>query len=338
MKILAINNYDLEWVFKEKGKVPAQHSWGVDYLRRKGLQVDTHIWKIPSIYYRLFKNKSYRAYKLTFFLYLLVRWYKYESIITFFSDELCLSVLIRMKKMGVIKAKLYTIVHHSGIPKDLLETMDGCIFLSSEIYKKSYKNFKLKNVSFLWWGADAPFYERTYNVMNLMKKRFANPIIVSNGDTNRDHSLLVDACLQSGVNCLIFDSNIKSNARIKTTPRAGYIDMLKRIRKCAIMAVPVINLNQNTIQCIRGFNSIIDGMILGMPIIISDNCNLPFNIDELGIGLTYKGEDVQSLKEKILFMTQHPEVMEEMGRRAREFALKNDYLKYCTDLYQILTS
>lgn len=41
MKILAINNYDLEWAYNEPGKVPMHQTWGVDYMRELGHQVDT---------------------------------------------------------------------------------------------------------------------------------------------------------------------------------------------------------------------------------------------------------------------------------------------------------
>lgn len=41
MKILAINNYDLEWAYKDAGEVPFHQTWGVSYLREKGHQVDT---------------------------------------------------------------------------------------------------------------------------------------------------------------------------------------------------------------------------------------------------------------------------------------------------------
>ena len=39
MKILAINNYDLELAFKDKN-VPLHQTWGVDYFRRKGNDVE----------------------------------------------------------------------------------------------------------------------------------------------------------------------------------------------------------------------------------------------------------------------------------------------------------
>lgn len=45
MKILAINNYDLEWAYKEPGEVPMHQTWGVSYLREKGHQVDTKIFQ-----------------------------------------------------------------------------------------------------------------------------------------------------------------------------------------------------------------------------------------------------------------------------------------------------
>ena len=41
MRILAINNYDLEWAYKEFEEVPMHQTWGVLYKRKKVMMLKT---------------------------------------------------------------------------------------------------------------------------------------------------------------------------------------------------------------------------------------------------------------------------------------------------------
>lgn len=221
--------------------------------------------------------------------------------------------------------------------QNLLSQFDKCIFLSKEILEKAYTSLQRENTCCLWWGADVSFYDAVYSQMTDAKEeRYRNMKVVSTGKTTRDHQLLSDACESLKINCLLFDRKIHERTYTKTTPQAGYQDMVLRMSKCAINAVPVINHNYGRNQSIRGFTSIIDGLALGMPLIVSDNCNLPFDVQELHIGLYYKNGDIEDLKAKLLYMISHPATMEEMGINARAFAIENDYTKYCKDLYKVL--
>ena len=339
MRILAINNYDLDWPLRECGKVPKHQFWGVDYMRECGDDVDTYNWTIPRYYHWLFRKYATKVYSFVWLLYLLLHGKRYDTIVTFFSYDPCLRPIVSLKRRGGIHARIITVVHHSGVSQYLLSQFDKCIFLSKEILEKSYKSLKKEKTCCLWWGADLSFYDIAYSQMIKTKKeRYSNIIVVSTGKTTRDHKLLSYACENIKIHCLLFDKNINETTYTKTTPQSGYLDMVSRMSKCSINAIPVVNYNHGETQSIRGFTSIIDGLALGMPLIISDNCNLPFDVEELGLGSYYQNGNVDSLIDKLSSMSTHPKLLEEMGINARNFAIKNDYTKYCKDLYKVLKS
>lgn len=339
MRILAINNYDLDWPLREWGKVPKHQFWGVDYIRQCGDVVDTYNWTIPRVFFWFFRKYATKVYSFVWYMYLFLYGKKYDTIVSFFSYDPCLKTLVSLKQKGVISARIITVVHHSGVSQHLLSKFDKCIFLSKEILEKSYKSLNKEKTCCLWWGADLSFYEIAYSQMKRTKEeRYRNMIVVSTGKTTRDNKLLSNACDSLKIRCLLFDKSINETIYTKTTSRAGYLDMVSRMTKCSINAVPVINFNKGEIQSIRGFNSIIDGLALGMPLLVSDNCNLPFNVEELHMGLYYRNGNLDSLIDKLSYMSTNSALLEEMSRNARNFATKNDYLKYCKELYEVLKS
>ena len=61
MKVLAINNYPIDDKVGGKER-PRQHFWGVDFLRSKGMQVDTVVYdgystnRLKSLLNRIYFN------------------------------------------------------------------------------------------------------------------------------------------------------------------------------------------------------------------------------------------------------------------------------------------
>ena len=70
MKILALNNYDLEWSINENGHVPHHQAWGIDELRKQGHLVDTKIIKNIPIFDFLFRRYSTPILNLLFAIYI----------------------------------------------------------------------------------------------------------------------------------------------------------------------------------------------------------------------------------------------------------------------------
>ena len=53
-------------------------------------------------------------------------------------------------------------------------------------------------------------------------------------------------------------------------------------------------------------------------------------------GLYYKADNLEDLKEKMNYMISNPKVLENMGNKARAFALKHNYSDYCSKLMDII--
>lgn len=323
MKILAINNYDLEWAYNEPGKVPMHQTWGVDYMRELGHQVDT----------MTYINRGGQLKLLKFNLALLKKAFCYDVIISFYSP--CIYVLAYLKVLGIIKAKLYTFVHHHGKRLYVPKGFDGLIYLSKNIKDLDDKLYHLNNSYLIDWNPQLAFYEESYLEMNDTKSiRYRNPIFISTGKSSRNHQLLVAACHDLRCKAIIFDKCIISDNYISGEVPQGYPYMLKKMSQSAINIVPCKNRGTNTGLC--GLTSVIDGLALGIPLLMSDNTNISFDIEKEGFGLYYKADNLEDLKEKMNYMISNPKVLENMGNKARAFALKHNYSDYCSKLMDII--
>lgn len=323
MKILAINNYDLEWAYKKSGEVPMHQTWGVDYMRELGHQVDTTIF-----------CGGGKIKFLKFNLALLRKVHKYDVVISFFSP--CIYVLAYLKRLGIVKAKLYTFVHHHSRQMYLPKSFDGLIYLSKSIKEMDDKQYHLANSYLIDWNPQLDFYDETYqNMQESADKRYRNPIFISTGKSSRNHPLLVKACNDLHCKAIVFDKAIADDEFVTHEMSSdSYLHMLKKMSQCAINVVPCKNRGNNTSLC--GLTSVIDGLALGMPLLMSDNTNISFDIEKEGFGVYYKADDLDDLKSKMQYVVSNPERLKSMGLKARQFAMRHDYKDYCKRLSNIV--
>ena len=325
MKILAINNYDLEWAYKEFGDVPMHQTWGVSYFREKGHQVDTVT----------FRNRGGQFESLKFNLQLWKMSSQYDVIISFFTP--CIHFLAYLKALGLVKARLYTFVHHHGKQIFLSSNFYGLIYLSKNIKMLEDKQNKQRNSYLIDWNPELNFYKHTYEQMcKTAKERYEAPVFVSTGKSSRNHELVKIACNELKCKSIIFDKHIEDDEFVITEESKGYHYMLEKMSHCAVNIVPCRNRGKNTSLC--GLTSVIDGLALGMPLLMSDNTNISFDIEQEGFGLYYKADDLSDLKEKMQYMISHPHELEVMGKKAKMFAEQHDYLEYCRKLFDIVKS
>lgn len=334
MKIYAINNYDLEWCYKDPKNVPRHQSWGIDAFRNAGHLVHTHTITDHTFFKVIFGRFRTPILNFIFCLFFILsgKGRKYDVVISFFSPTLTFFPFF--KKIGLIKASLVTIVHHGGVSPLSLKYMDKVLFLSDEI-KNTYP--KLVNAETINWAPDLPFYNTYFKFMrNTEDTRLSHPILISTGKTYRDNNLLIQACEDLRQPLKLF-GNQKTNDFVEWAPAKGYVNMLERMKACSINIIACNQaLNQN-LKHLCGLTSILDGLALGMPLIYSDNCNLPFNPEKECFGISYKTGSLDSLKQSILKLTSNKNLMKTMGQKARLFAEKNDYNKYCDFLINSIT-
>lgn len=240
-----------------------------------------------------------------------------------------------MKLLGLVKPKLYTFVHHHSRKVFLPSSFDGLIYLSEPIKKMEDTMYNQKNSYLIDWSPELDFYKKTFEEMRkTANKRYQSPVFVSTGKSSRNHVLLQNACNDLKSKAIIFDKSIEGSEYVEVEESKGYHYMLDVMSKCAINVVPCRNRNTNTSLC--GLTSVIDGLALGMPLLISDNTNISFDVEKEGFGLYYKADDLEDLKKKMSYMISHPEELEIMGYKARSYAENHCYQHYCNTLLDIL--
>lgn len=337
MKILAINNYSLEGTIRksQNGDMPAQHTWGVDYLRSQGNAVDVKLFtngggKIKSRLYELWYNiKNINTYR------------KYDVVVSFCNPVIGFSALF--KSIGLLKhTRLYTLVHHLTNHPELYSGYDGIFFLSKQIMeeaKRRYPSLSHK-MTYLEWGPEMSFYEEAYRTI-VEKGVVGKPVVISNGKTSRDIDLLETSCDELDIPCVIVTDKARSQkanvvaSGIKGQNAIKDVALLDYMAKSDISIVPVAKGKSATSLC--GLTSFLDALALGQPIIMSDNTNISVDIEALEIGEIYQAGNKEDLKTKLLFFVDHPERIREYGDRARAYAMNHTYLDYCKQLTGLIS-
>lgn len=247
----------------------------------------------------------------------------------------CIHFLAYLKALGLIKARLYTFVHHHGKSAFLPSSFDGLIYLSKNIKLLEDNHYKQNNSFLIDWNPELSFYQDTYDKMyKTINERYGSPVFISTGKSYRNHYMVKLACNELKCKAIIFDKHLKSDYYVTTEESKGYHYMLEKMSGCAVNIVPCRIRGKDTSLC--GLTSVIDGLALGMPLLMSDNTNISFNIEEEGFGLYYKADDLIDLKEKMQYMITHPHELEEMGKKARIFAEQHDYVEYGERLSDII--
>ncbi len=344
MKILAINNYPIDEVYRlaQIGSMPSHHCWGVDFLRKKGDFVRCLLYKNPFVSHSYIITKVINTiYELYFNLKVLLMSYKYDVIISFATP------LIRFipffKSIGLCKANLITLVHHFG-DNIILNKKNGgydyILFLSQDIMRYYEKSGYKGNFKCLQWGPDLCFYSSFFlDMQKTIESRSKAFVCVSTGKTNRDINLFLNACKSSGIDFVIITDKVNSTSEnIIQSKKNGnnavpYLDMMKYLSHTAVNVVPICNAPSGTL-C--GLTSVLDGLALGLPLVIADNSNIGIDFALLNIGIQYKHGNIKDLEEKLIFLKNNMDLYLQMSKNARNYAEKYSYENYCKNLYGII--
>lgn len=341
MRVLAINNYSLDESLKDsrKGIYPRHHCWGIDYMLDKGHKVDTMLFKPPQNC-GLFRKCMYA---MIFNLKLWRKINEYDVVIAFANPIIAMIAIL--KKIGWVArhTKLYTMVHHYERLTLLSTGYEKIFFLSKNVMAYTAHAYPtlMDRFEYLVWGGDIPFYEPYFKSMGLDDAQKPD-VLMMNGKTARDVELFTDVC--EGM-CMPFivitdkadrisgkDNVLKSGVNGQNA--LSYHDMLSMMKKVTVSVIPVVTDKSPT--SLTGLTSFVDAVILGTPIIMSDNTNISINIEALEMGYTYRAGDMEDLEKKIRLMVSDKDKFLRMSRNCRAWAMKNDYQKYCRQLYSCI--
>ncbi len=342
MNILAVNNYSIEGCIKriQAGQMPAQHDWGVGYLRAHGHHVDC-------IEYTGNEAGGGRIKALIHnfrFACKLRRMEKSRNCIISFTGKL-LDFLALLKKIGLFpeRVKIMAVVHHYS-PLTCLAGYDAVLFLSPvimDVYGRRYPGMKSK-MHLVHWGPDLAWYDSIKDIKSRMTEfnDAADIRIYSNGKSRRDNQMVLDAARESGIPFYYVSSegvcSSLKDFKFHAIDNNVIQDHELMAQMDGIAVIPVEKLAKSRAGSIPicGLTSILDALAMGHPMIVSDNTYT--GIDYSRFGYVYKAGDRDDFKKKLNLMMEDRKRMKMFGDNCRRYAQEYDYKRYCKELEEII--
>ncbi|WP_158224876.1 glycosyltransferase family 4 protein [Brunnivagina elsteri] len=328
MRILFLNNCptDLLWSEWLEKKSPGQHLWGVNHLFEHGIYVDV----LPYSKYEFLKkisNKIKLLGDLDQQLRTIPHLSKYDAVYCGCQHDTL--VLGLMKRLGLIRVPIAIIVHHCIKPifrNKLLFNLfyssnDKFICLNEIVRHQLIDDFHIspEKVTMLEWGVDTDFYDLDTDKISPQE----TPFIITAGRTLRDFNTLVEAFTNSPYHLKIYCTedaeptieNIPPNVNIYSQKKLiSSREILPEYQKSFAIAVPMLEKKEQLI----GLTSLLDGMAVGKPIIMTRNQLVNIDIEKENIGIWVEPGDVQGWKNAIAYLFEHPEEAKAMGKRAKK--------------------
>lgn len=255
--------------------------------------------------------------------------YLYEQPLIFFSF---------LKALGFFRHRKVVAVSHKQlkIGKNIFERLvyrlvyrhiDMFFFHSQQNLDDSvlHGSVDRRRTQFFYWGDDLSYVDKTYQVS-------MGDFFISTGRENRDYDLMINAFARTNAKLELYTNKVNygNNYESLETYQGKYpnvdiqfvdksndttLRLAQRTAECRCVMIPLMKSQIN--YCV-GLTSIIEAMAMGKPIISSPNPYSPVDIVKEGIGLMAETEE--EWVSAIQYLQNHPEVAEDMGRRARRLA------------------
>lgn len=338
LKVLAINNYSLE-ICEEKAdklKMPRQHCWGVDFLRKNGCEVETSWFTGNEVSNRM--RAVWNQFRFNFCMLFYAR--KNNLVISFCGKSLGFFALF--KKMHLIPKEtiIVSLIHHYSPVEILSSGYDRILFLSPVIMEKyaiKYPALK-ERMRLIHWGPDLDFYDYWKEKL----REHTNEVsLFSNGKSRRDNELVIDVCRRHKIPFYYITSHgvasSENNEEYEeiSENRLETPEMLKVMLETSVSVIPIRHY-EGVSEPICGLTSVLDAVACGQPFIISDNTNLGIDFEEKNIGIVYKTGSGQNFEKKLICFLNDKDRIKKYGINGRAYAEKYDYKNYCNELMAII--
>lgn len=254
-----------------------------------------------------------------------------------------------LKFLGIYKNRKLIVVSHKKLSlpnsfcnrfiyKLVYKSIDYVFFHSPINLKESIEEglVNVNKSAVLEWGEDLNYIDN--NILN--KSYTANDMFfLSTGREERDFNSIVQAFSKSDIPLYIFTNKINNdndyqylidvnlpNVRIELVEKSKETSyrMAKMVRDCFCVVIP---LKQDKITYCVGLTSVVEAMALGKPIISTKNQYYPIDIEKEKIGIYVT--DTTSWRNAILYLSEHPDIANAMGKRARMLAESKYNIRNC---------
>jgi glycosyltransferase involved in cell wall biosynthesis len=329
MKVLFLNNYDMEYYWKacQVGKEPKHHLWGASELAKYGIDVAI----LPL---KRFSGLGWLSKKLPALgdldQQLRVLW-QHKNFDVIYSGHYFSTVLLAgLRSLGLFRRPIVAIVYQS-LQKNLWSQLfafccvrgyDQLLCINQTIYDDLHVIFKipLGQLELVPWGGDPSFYPDVETTHVFPSSEPA--IVVSSGRTNRDYLTLLEAFRGVRGNLEIYGfsqspSALPQNVRCvdDLPPWQVYLQAYQRSQVVAIS----ILIQRHKPFAGNGLATFIDAIALARPVVMTRNPYFGVDIEAEGLGLWAEPGDPESWQAAISYLLDHPAIAQEMGLRGRRF-------------------
>ena len=258
-------------------------------------------------------------------------------------------LLALLRRCGLFKKRKFIAVSHVPLRegRNHIETvLLGIAYTSfNKILFHSQKNMEesinaglieRKRCDVLLWGDDLDYIDKHIKVSQGIT-------FLSTGREHRDYFTLISAFakrpnlqLELYTNLYNFDSSNESLIREqgkynniliefveKSTETTRFL--AQKVGECLCVVIPVEK--EGLFYCV-GFTSVVEAMAMSKPIISTRNPFYPIDLEKEGIGLYVDNTD--SWINAIEYLYSHPEIAEEMGKKARRLAEERYNIVECS--------
>lgn len=250
-------------------------------------------------------------------------------------------LLIVFRRLGFCRNKRLIVVSHISLYPGknrieykllsfLYKGIDKVLFHSPKNLEESVERglVSYDRCDFLSWGDDLEYIDSTF-------KPSCGSFFLSTGRENRDYQMVISAfskipCanLEIYTNQINYDNNYTylvseinkyKNVRIEFVKKTvETTNMLaSKVSDCMCVVIPLL---PNNIYYCLGLTSIVEAMAMGKPIISTYNPYYPLDLEKEGVGIYVDSED--AWVDAIRYLSSHPDIVQEMGKRARALAEK----------------
>ena len=370
MKILILNNYDLEYILKEwqQDGQAAHQVWGITQMDQYGIEADI----LPYHQFPWLKKLGQSMKVLGDLdqqLRVLTKSHHYDLIYSghYFTTSL-LALLRKFKLLNVPLVAIAFQAPRKGFLAKLYVSLfvtgnDKLICLSEGIKEHFEKEFNVSSdrLEMIEWGYDVSFHSpKPMDLLKVQKQGY----IFSTGKSFRDYKTLIKAfsSLDYPLEIVGYSDNMLellkdipqnieitiplsavSDAQANQSLRSGLlppnVKTVERLFKTAeiltlyenALAVAIpLDLPPNKPHNTVGISSLLEAMCMGRAVITTENRDMGISLEKEGIGFTVPLHDAQAWKQATQYLFDHPEEAKEMGQRARYLAENRYNLEHFT--------
>ena len=312
---------------------PAHCLYGITEFEKYGIDYIYHGYDVKMSRIKLM---FYNAFKICFCKK------KYDAVyaVTFRGLE----IIILLRALGLFR-KPIAVWHHTAVvvPQNRMRRIlssffykgfDWLFFFSDELLNRSLRTGKIKscNACVIHWGADLSYYDR------IGKRTITRDYFISTGVEHRDFETLFGALKQVSSPCYLYirswqKSQVQANLndeQLSPNILLNFGDW--SLDECAHF----VNDSYAVVICCQnypytvGLTTLVEALALGKAVITTDNPTFPIDVEREGIGIKVSYGDVEGWVKAINYLSQHPEVVKEMGRKARLLAERIYNLERCS--------